>query len=356
MTINMTIISYEANFYDEQIVTNIDHLEELLKPSGHKKWIHIEGFHEKEKIHHILKYLQVDHHFMETIHDINERPKCDIKNNYISFVVKLSRLHEIKKSQHNLQNDKIYIIFNDNFVLTLHDSIEPIFTGIKKSLEKGNSQLVNENTIYLSYVLLDTIIDAFKPAIDIYDDLIDTLEDQAIVSPTSKTFSTIHGLKKHITETKKNLWHFSETIREFLKTSPDFISEKHIKLFQDNLDSLNTYFDIIEGYKESVSGLVDLYFSSQGSKLNEIMKILTIVATIFTPLAYLTGVFGMNFYEESSIWNLIKLNDPWGYLIFFISSFGVTYYMMRLFKRKGWIGIDEPKLPKLTTKHKKIKK
>ena len=353
MTTTMTIIHYGVNYYNEQLVENINDLEKQLKESDYKKWIHIEGFHEKEKIHDVLKLLQIDAATIDTIHDINERPKCDLRNDYISFIVKLTRLQQIKKLQHNLQSDKIYFIFNDKFVLTIHDSIEPIFVGVKKSLKEGNHQLASENTIYLSYILMDTLIDAFVPAIEVYEDLVDKLEDQAILLPTNKTFITIHELKKHLIETKKTLGHFTENLRVFLKTPPNYISSKYLSLFQGNLEEVSKYLDIIEGYKESIAGLVDLYFSSQGNKLNEIMKILTIVATIFTPLAYLTGVFGMNFYPESEIWNPVKLNDPWGYVIFILSGVFIIGYMMLLFKRKGWIGMDEPKLPNLTTKRKK---
>lgn len=356
MTTTMTIIHYGSNHYNEQIIENISDLEKELKESDYKKWIHIEGFHEKEKIHDVLNFFQIDTATIDTIHDINERPKCDVKSNYISFVVKLARLQEIKKLQHNLQSDKIYIVFNDKFVLTIHDSIEPIFVGVKKSIKEGNYLLTSENTIYLSYVLIDTLIDAFVPAIEVYEDLVDKLEDQAILLPTNKTFITIHELKKHLIETKKTLGHFAEILRVFLKTPPNYISSKYLSLFQSDLEDVSKYLDIIEGYKESIAGLVDLYFSSQGNRLNEIMKILTIVATIFTPLAYLTGVFGINFYKETAIWNPIQLNDPWGYLIFIISGVFIIGYMMLLFKRKGWIGMDEPKLPKLTSKRRKRSK
>lgn len=356
MTINITIMNYGTDFYDEQICSNINELQETLKVSDHMKWIHIEGFNEKDKIQNVLNLLQLNEKTIENLNDTNESPKYEIKKDYTSFIINLTRIQENKKNQSNLKNDKIYIIFNDKFVLTIHDTIVPIFDEIKKNLKEGNHQLRNENTIYLSYVLVDTLIDCFTPAIEMYDDLIDKLEDQAIVSPTNKTFETIHGLKKHLIETKKTLWHLTEILRGFLKSPPNFISDKYLNLFQSNLNHASQYYDIIEGYKESTSGLVDLYFSSQGSKLNEIMKVLTIVATIFTPLAYLTGVFGMNFYEDTAIWNPIKLNDPWGYVIFILSGLFITFYMLRLFKQKGWIGINEPKLPKLTTKRKKTSK
>lgn len=353
MATDISIFHFDSDFFEEKTISHFEELKEKSRPQSGIKWIHINGFQEKDKITEILDILGIDRTSLDNIHDINERPHCDIQPNYSLFYVKLNRLQEIKRLHHTLISEKVYLFFNDKIIVTIHDTTTPIFLGIQRSLREGNRQIRHANAYFLAYILLDTLIDAFVPAIELYADLIDTLEDKAITHPTSKTFETIHGLKKHLIETKKTMWHFAEILRSFTKAPPNTLNDQQQKLFQDSLDHITQYQEIIDGYRDATSGLVDLYFSSQGGKLNEIMKILTIVATIFTPLAYFTGVFGMNFYEESEIWNPIKLNDPWGYIIFFATTLGTTYYMWRLFKRKGWLKSDDVKLPRLMTRSKK---
>lgn len=308
-------------------------------------WLHENSF-KVETLRQILLQLGIENDLKEGIHFYEGHSKCIIKKKYILLRLKLNRLAEKKGKLHLIQQNACFAI-TDNCIVSLQEEEPSGVFDVQEIVEQINSK----NKIDFKYAILNSVfrklIENYVPLLDFFSDQMDLLEDRALSSPYAPTFHAIHRLKKHIVGTRKSLFYLLETLRKLIEEASEKMSPQMHSSIEQCLELISHYHDVSDDLLGDLNGLIDLYFSSQGSKLNDIMKTLTIIATIFAPLSFLAGFYSMAFYEDSSPLNLIKLNKDWGVFVFSIISTFIAYGMYRLFKSKGWITKEESIAPQL---------
>ena len=203
---------------------------------------------------------------------------------------------------------------------------------------RGGGRLREASAGYLAYSLLDSVIDAYFPVVEAYAERLDRLEDRVIARPSRSSIAEIHSAKHDLRSLRRIVWPLSEAVNSLVRDPSPLVDDDTRVHLRDCYDHLVQIIDLVETYRELCSDLTDLYLSSISNRMNEIMKVLTIIATIFMPLSFITGLYGMNFHTERSPWNMPELNWRYGYP-FSLGLMALTVLaMLWYFRRKGWLG------------------
>lgn len=189
---------------------------------------------------------------------------------------------------------------------------------------------------YLAYALWDAIIDGYFPVLEIYSDKLEELEDEVILNPNKTTLAKIYQIKRELLTLRRAIWSQRSALSDILRDRSPLIQEKTIRYYRDCYDHAVQIIDIIETYRELTAGLTDIYLSSVSNKMNEVMKLLTVISSIFIPLTFLAGIYGMNFNPQASPWNMPELDWYWGYPVFWLVIIAIATSLIYFFWRKGW--------------------
>ncbi len=233
--------------------------------------------------------------------------------------------------------EQVSFVVGKRYVLTVQeepeqDCLEAIRQRIK--FKKGNIR--TKGTDYLVYSLWDAIIDGFFPILEIFSDKIEALEDEVIFEPSNDTLAKIYQARRELLALRRAIWSQRNALGILIRDKSPLISDETTIYLRDCYDHAVQIIDIIETYRELTSGLTDIYLSAVGNKMNEVMKLLTVISSIFIPLTFVAGIYGMNFNPEASPWNMPELNWYWGYLFFWLIMMSIATAMIYFFWRKGW--------------------
>jgi magnesium transporter len=222
------------------------------------------------------------------------------------------------------------------------DCLEPV----RERIRKKSGRIRTAGSDYLAYAILDAVVDALFPVLEEYGEILENLENSIMLKPGSETVSSVHKIKRDLLLVRRIVWPMRETVSALFRE--DLVAnETHIYL-RDCYDHVVQILDIVESYRDMASGLMEFYLSSVSNRMNEIMKVLTIIATIFIPLTFLAGIYGMNFDPEVSPWNMPELGWRYGYPAFWVVTIAVGIAMVIFFRKLGWLGAggkkgkDEP--------------
>lgn len=334
-------LGFQVDVLDQPLVPT-----ELLKSKQKYMWVHLEGERDVAHIMPLFDELGLDTSQLHKIHDLNQKPKMELFRDYVHCVSKFELLSQKSRRQYQRDTEKITLFFNERLVLTYHPSERPIFQGIRESLRE-DIELRTKGPVYLAYTLLDTIVDAYQPSLESFETYLDHLEDVVIDYPNNKTFLAIHALKKQLLSAHMAFWHFIESIDSLLSEPPAYLNEENIVHFEHLNDEAHASLDHIDAFRDQTAGLIDLFFSSQGSKLNDLMKILTFVSMIFVPISFLVGIWSLPYYDEQPWWNFFELKRGFGYWIVGVSSVILGGLLFWYFKRRGFLDEDAPHIPKM---------
>jgi len=281
-------------------------------------WAHIEPISNQGAIAKIGSLFELHSLVVEDILSVNHRPKTEEFDNYIFIVIKYA---EYSKSVLTLSH--ISLILKGNILISFADKTPNKFENIKKRIEKKDARIRKESSQYLLSTIIDYIIDDYFIVLENISDEIEDLEDEILNNPTKESIEHVHKIKRTLMELKKNIWPTRELINVLIHS--DEIDQKYYIYFKDVYEHIIHVVDITEGYRDTISGFLDIYLSTLSNRMNEIMKTLSIIATIFIPLSFLTGYFGMNFkyetlYESQSAFtwsNILMFAVPIGLLTYF---------------------------------------
>jgi magnesium transporter len=190
---------------------------------------------------------------------------------------------------------------------------------------------------YLAYALLDAIVDSYFVILEKVGERIESMEEELVSDPTEETLQHIHSMKREMISLRKSVWPLREVISGVQRSESSIIKESTEIYLRDVYDHTIQIIDTIESFRDMVSGMLDIYLSSISNKMNEVMKVLTIIATIFIPLTFIAGIYGMNFNPEKSPWNMPELNSYWGYPVVWVVMAVVAVIMLIYFRRKKWL-------------------
>ena len=233
--------------------------------------------------------------------------------------------------------EQVSIVFGESFVLTFQERPGDCLDPVRKRLSMAAGRIRSRGSGYLVYAILDTILDAYFPLLEQIGEELEDIEDRVTRDPTVGDVSRLHELKRELLVIKRALWPTRELLSTLAREELALIPGNVVQYLRDTYDHAVQLIDIVETYRELTTGLHDLYLSSLSTRMNEVMKVLTIVATIFIPLTFLAGVWGMNFNPESSPWNMPELNWYFGYPTALIVMVLIGVFLVAYFRWKRWL-------------------
>jgi magnesium transporter len=324
----ITIINYNADAFHEQKGTDLD-TDFLSENKTGTTWINVEGLQDIELIKKIADHYQLHPLTIEDILNNDQRPKVEEFENYIYITTKMLKWSGKTK---NFRIEEFSIIIGKNYILTFQDCKTPLFDDLHERLRSTTKQRLREQgSDYLAYRLIDTIVDHYFIVLEILGNQIEKIEEKIITAPTPQNARTIYRLKHKLLILRKSIWPMREVISHLLQISQDTISSFTHVYLRDVYDHAVQAIDTLETFRDMLSNILDIYLSSLTARMNEIMKVLTMIATVFIPITFLASVFGMNFD------NMPELHWHYGYYIVLGIMLIVAVWMIFYFKRKKWL-------------------
>lgn len=298
-------------------------------------WVDVQGLGNEDILQRLGQVFNLHPLVLEDIVNVPQRPK--VEDDYEDHLVIISRM-VIPKESGGFHSEQVSFILGKHYLLTVqeepeHDCFEPVRLRIRHN--KGSLRKLGAD--YLTYTLLDAIIDGFFPVLEAYGEQIEDLEDEVITKPTRKTLNKIYRVRRELLSLRRAIWPQRDAIAMLIRDDNDSLISDRVQVYlRDCYDHAVQILDMVETYRELTSGLMDVYLSAVSNKMNEIMKLLTVVSSIFIPLTFIAGVYGMNFNTEKSPWNMPELNWYWGYplclAVMALTAAGLIYF----FWRRGW--------------------
>ncbi|SES86536.1 magnesium transporter [Methanococcoides vulcani] len=323
----ITVIDYNVDNFQELVAENIEEVYPF-KDSENVSWINIHGVHQVDLIEKIGIHFGIHSLVLEDIVHTDQRPKVEFFDSYIYIVLKML---QYDKDKEELIAEQVSIILGSNFVISYQEVIEDTFDPVRDRLRSSKGRIRKQGPDYLAYALLDSIVDNYFVMLEKIGENIDALDDELLDKPTPKTLEDIHHLKKELIFLRKFIWPSREVVSSLQREESFFIKESTSIFLKDVYDHIIQVMDTIESYRDILSTMLDLYLSTASNKMNEIMKVLTIIATIFIPLTFIAGIYGMNFeYMPELKWHL-------GYPVIWALMITVALVMLAYFRKLKWI-------------------
>ncbi len=331
--IQIHVIDYTKDHFEEKSVQNITECFPF-RDTESITWITIDGIHDAGLIDSIGKHFGVHPIVLEDIMNTSQRPKMEIFDTYIYLVFKMLYRNE---SNHDIQAEQVSIILGKNFVISFQEDPGDIFDPIRQRIRTGKGRIRTMGADYLAYSLFDAVVDNYFIILEDIGEAIELVEDQILGNSEPETVRAIQTLKSDMIFLRKSIWPLREVVNCLMRGDSKLISKATGIYLRDVYDHTFQVIDTIETYRDMISGLFDIYMSSVSNKLNEVMKILTIFTTIFIPLTFVAGVYGMNFNSDASPLNMPELRWYFGYPMILTIMLLITLVMIWYFKRKKWI-------------------
>lgn len=322
--IKIILYSYNKETVKKVIDNSLDKLS-FFNEKDFVNWIVIEGVHDVELIKKIGVFYEIDNLILEDILNINQRPKFEEREKYISFFLKIIYLN--KKSD-EIEYEQISFILGEGYLITFQEKTGNIFNNLQERIENGIGKLRNKKENYLMYALFDIIVDNYFLILENFEERIEALEEKIANNPSQKIIEEIISLKKEISKFKRNVIPIKEILIKI--SNIDYFDESMNIYLKDLHDHSTIIYESIEIIYNRSNDLIQLCHSSIGNSMNEIMKILTTISTIFIPLSFLAGLYGMNFKY------MPELSWEYGYYFILGLMFIVVAGMILYFKRKNW--------------------
>lgn len=331
--VRITIHDYDDSRVEEIPVTNIEEARPYLEDPS-RTWIKVSGLHDVEKLKTIWSYFDLHPLIQEDIVHPSQRPKVEQYENCTFIVVRALYYSEEHQA---IETEQISLVLGGHFVLSFQETETPFFAPILTRLSAAAGRMRKAGPDYLTYALIDTIVDYYFKVLETISEQIEAVEDELMEDPTPETFQHIHRLRRTIIHFRKTVWPLRDVLNSTIRDGSPFIAEETNIYLRDVYDHMVQVIDNIENYRDMVTGMHDMYMSHVGHKMNEVMKVLTIIATIFIPLTFIAGIYGMNFDPGASPWNMPELGWYWGYPAAMGLMAVIGVIMVIWFRRKGWL-------------------
>jgi magnesium transporter len=292
-------------------------------------WVNIDGLHDIRIMEKIGKHFGLHPLVLEDILNTEQRPKIEDFDQYLFIVLKMLFCDE---NDGEIRAEQVSIILGPNFVLSFQERVGDIFNPLRERIRSAKGRVRKMGPDYLAYNLLDAIVDNYFVVLEKLGEQIEGMEEELVTNPTPETLQKIHNLKREMIFLRKSVWPLREVVSRLERGESELIKDSTGIYLRDVYDHTIQVIDTIETYRDMLSGMLDIYLSSISNRMNQVMKVLTIIATIFIPLTFVAGIYGMNFeYMPELKWH-------WFYpKAFWLVMLGVAALMLVYFRRKRWL-------------------
>ena len=324
--IRITLIDYDENQYEEKEIKNVEDAFPY-KDAPFISWINIDGVHQVDIIEKLGTHFVLHPLLQEDVVSTHQRPKLDEFEDHLFIVLRMFFFNE---EENELEGEQISLIVGANFVISFQERQGDVFNQVRERLRNGKGRIRKKGSDYLAYALIDAIVDGYYNILEELGENLESLQEQLVAEPRREDLQIIQHLKRDMLILRKSIWPLREVVSGLVKSESTLIKEDVLVYLRDVYDHVIQAIDTIETFRDMLSAMLDIYLSSTSNRMNEVMKVLTIIATIFIPMTFLAGIYGMNFkYMPELEWR-------YAYLVFWIVVLVVLIAMAAWFKRKKW--------------------
>jgi magnesium transporter len=334
----ITLIEYDRTNLEERA---IEDREELLSHLDNQRvtWINIDGLGDIEVLRTLGSQFNLHPLALEDVLDTTQRPKVEQYDNYLFIVLHMLYLDRGKA----MCGEQVSMFLGKHFLITLQEEAEfDVFEPVRARIRNANGTIRKMGPDYLAYALLDSIVDHYYPVLEDVGGMIDLIEEGLVdLKPGTSPVAELHGHKRALARIRRFIWPVRDLV-SFLMHEEGGLVTKGTKVYlRDCYDHTVQLMDLVESYRDVLSGLMDLYLSAVGIRTNEIMRVLTVISSVFIPLTFIAGVYGMNFQREIDgkklPWNMPELYQPYGYIGCLLFMLAVTIFQLVYFKKRRWL-------------------
>jgi len=323
----LSIIHYDRADYIIKAGVTIEDCKACREKAG-VTWINVDSVSDTGLLQSIGNIFGLHDLTVQDVANSMHRVKNEDFGSYLLIILKML---EFNKTSSSIDAEQLSIVLGKNYLITFQESPGDFFGDLREEIKIAGSVVRKMGPDFLACRIIDTIVDNYFNAIESFGDLIEDKQDELIANPTRQTLNSIQGIKKSMMQLRQYVWPVREILSELGKKESPLIMEKTVAYFRDVYDRIFEAMDLIENTREMVGSLIDIYLSSLSNRTNEVMKVLTVVATIFIPLTFIVGLYGMNFRY------MPELNSEWGYPGVLLLMLLVAGGMLLYFHRKKWI-------------------
>ena len=323
--VTVTLFNYSSTHCDEQPIGDVN---ELRPPSDETvSWVDVDGVHKTDVLEAFGKHFGLHPLLLEDIANTDQRPKLDDYDTYLFLVMKVLTA----SNQGDILVEQISFVLGRNYVLSFQENGTDVFQSVRDRLRVGKGRLRQNGSDYLVYALIDAVVDQYFEVLEMLGERIEAMQERLMADPRPETLKDIHALKRQLLFVRRAVWPLREAINNLSRSECPFLHEPTKVFFRDVYDHVVQIVDTIETLREMVSASLDIYLSSVSYRLNSVMRVLTVITTIFMPLSFIAGIYGMNFEY------MPELKWPWGYPMA-VGVMGLVAATMLLgFRWKKWL-------------------
>ena len=326
--VEISLMQYDTKQVSHRPVENVEALFPLNKTPDTVNWINLYGLHDITVIQALGDQFNIHPLVLEDILNTGQRPKVEEYDNCLFAVLKMLYYSE---EDTLVRSEQVSFILGDHFVITFQEVKGDVFAGVRERINSGRPRIRTGGCDYLLYALMDSVVDHYFVILDRIGMNIESIEEMLMDSSDQDILHTIHELKREVIYLRKQVWPLREVINTILKQESNFVKESTHLFFRDVYDHTIQVIDTIESYRDVLQGLLDLYMSNVSNRMNEVMKVLTIIATIFIPITFIAGIYGMNFKY------IPELEWKWGYAAVWGVMSGIVLLLLYFFKKNKWL-------------------
>ncbi len=344
----LTLIDYSASTATRQKLGSPE--EAAIHLDSHSiSWIDLQGLGNEDVLNRLGSVFNLHPLVLEDVVNVPQRPKVEYYADQVLIITRMVMMAPNSSPQApNFTSEQLSFVLGKNYLLTVQeelnqDCLDPVRDRIRQNVGRIRSQGAD----YLAYALLDAVIDAYFPVLETYGEYIESLEDEVIFNPTRQTVQKIYRARRQLMSLRRSIWPQRNALNQLIRDgSSELITAESRVYLQDCYDHVVQVLDIVETYRELTANLMDVYLSSVSNRMNEVMKTLTVISSIFIPLTFIVGVYGMNFNSQTSPWNMPELNAYWGYPICWAVMIAIALALSYYFWHQGWFEDTASKISK----------
>lgn len=321
------IIKYSPEKLEEKEI-EIGDLTSVLPGEGEILWINVNGLHEVGVIERIGKEFSLHPLVMEDVLSTDQRPKIEDYGDYLFLVLPM---FYFSMEENFIIAEQVSLILGNNFIVSFQEQEGDVFSELRYRLKTGRGLVRRRGADYLFYSLLDSVVDAYFVILEKMGEDLEAIDDMLLQKPGSELLQEIHRVKRELIFLRRSVWPLREVIAKLERRESSLISETTLIYLRDVYDHVIQIIEAVETSRDLVSGIMDIYLSTVSNRMNEIMKVLTIIATIFIPLTFVAGIYGMNFVF------MPELEWRWAYPLVLLGMGFIAMGMVLFFRRKKWL-------------------
>lgn len=330
------LVEYDLTTMRERVIENLADLPDAKLNDGKVRWLDVDGLGDVEVLRTIGEKYGLHPLALEDVLNMGQRPKVESYDDHL-FIVMDMVYYDVERC---MCGEQVSMFLCENILITIQEEVgQDVFDPVRARIRTGRGYIRKSGVDYLTYALIDSIVDHCFPVLELLGDSIEKLEDDVLLKPTRDLVQRIQHNKRTLMQLRRYVWPSRDVVTALLHDDHDYITNNTKVFLRDCYDHTIQIMDLLETYRDVNSGLMDLYLSAVGMKTNEIMRVLTVMSSIFIPLTFVAGLYGMNFDFDggNKPLNMPELHQPHGYIVCLFVMIAISVGQIIFFKKKKWL-------------------